>query len=92
MPTSKRMEEDCWTRRLSVHPLWSYMAGLSVDALWTQTAKNPYRKLEKNIPRKGIARPQSQSPHSCVCERFLYSQDRSAYSAAGIMWTDPGNI
>jgi hypothetical protein len=35
----------------------------------------------KNIPRKGIARPQSQFPHSC--ERFIYSNDLSAYSAAG---------
>jgi hypothetical protein len=25
------------------------------------------------IPRKGIARPQSQFPHSCVCERFIWS-------------------
>ncbi len=25
------------------------------------------------IPFRGIARPQSQFPHSCVCERFIYS-------------------
>ncbi len=31
------------------------------------------------IPFLGIARPQSQFPHSCVCGRFIYSQDRSAY-------------
>ena len=39
--------------------------------------------------------PQSrfpQSPHSCVCERLIYSHNRSAYSAAGNMWTEPGNI
>jgi hypothetical protein len=42
-----------------------------------------YRKFETNIPRKGIVRPQSQFPHSCVCERFIYSHDQSAYSAAG---------
>jgi hypothetical protein len=47
------------------------------------TAKKQYRKFETNIPRKGIARPQFQFPHSCVCEQFIYSQDRSAYSAAG---------
>ena len=29
------------------------------------------------IPRKGIARPQSQFPHSCLCARFMYSQDQS---------------
>jgi hypothetical protein len=27
-------------------------------------------------------RPQSQFPHSYVCERFIYSHNRSAYSAA----------
>jgi hypothetical protein len=46
------------------------------------TAKTQYRKFETNIPRKGIAPPQSQFPHSCVCKRFIFSHDRSAYSAA----------
>jgi hypothetical protein len=34
------------------------------------------------IPRKGIAGPQSQFPHSCVCQRFIYSQYRSTYFSA----------
>ncbi len=38
------------------------------------TAKTQYRKFETNIPRKGIVQPQYQFPHSCVCERFIYSQ------------------
>ncbi len=38
------------------------------------------RKSHFCVPRKGIARPQSQFPHSCVCERFIYFHDRSAYS------------
>jgi hypothetical protein len=42
-----------------------------------------FKKFETNIPKKGIARPQSQFPHSCVCERFICSHDRSACSAAG---------
>jgi hypothetical protein len=42
------------------------------------TAKTQNRKFETNIPRNEIARPQSQFPHSCVCDRFIYSQDRSA--------------
>ncbi len=45
--------------------------------------KDTMPKIRKNIPRKGIARPQSQFPHSCVCDRLIYCQDRSAYSAAG---------
>ncbi len=50
------------------------------------------KNCEANIPRKGIARPrpQSQFPHSRVCERFIYYHRRSAYSASGNMTTDPG--
>ncbi len=47
------------------------------------TAKTPYRKYETNVLRKETARPQSQFLHSCFCERFIHSHDRSAYSAAG---------
>ncbi len=46
---------------------------------------------KKNIPIKGIARPQSQFPHSCACERFIYSHNRSAFSDAENMLTDPRN-
>jgi hypothetical protein len=49
------------------------------------TAKNQHRKFETNILRKGTARPQSQFLYSCVCGRFIYSQDESTYSAAGNM-------
>jgi hypothetical protein len=56
------------------------------------TAKTKCRKFETNIPRKGISGPQSQFPHSCVCERIIYSHDGSACSAGGYMLTDPGNI
>ncbi len=41
-----------------------------------------FQKRNLCIPRKGIARPQSQFLHSCVCERYVYSQDRSTYLAA----------
>ncbi len=78
---------------------WKGFAALWQWGTWGQqlgikahTAKNQYWKFETNIPRKGIARPQSRFPHLCVCERLLYSYHRSAYSAAGNMWTDPGNI
>jgi hypothetical protein len=40
------------------------------------------RKSHLGIPFLGFARPQSQFPHSCVCERFIYSQDQSTYLAA----------
>ena len=34
------------------------------------------RKSNYVFPEKGIAQPQSQFPHSCVCEQFIFSQDR----------------
>ncbi len=45
--------------------------------------KGAIPKFETNIPRKGIARPQYQFPHPCVCEPFIYSHVWTAYSAAG---------
>ncbi len=66
---------------------------LKVSAwLSNHNAKTKCRKYETNIPGKGIAGPQSQFPHSCVCEGIVYSHDGSVFSAGGNMWTDPGNI
>ncbi len=67
---------------------------MSISFAHTLYSLNQHQKLQqqKNIPRKGIAQPQYQFPHSYVCERFIYSYYRSAYSAAGNMWTDPWNI
>ncbi len=43
--------------------------------LWTHCNENPiYEFLFW-----GIALPQSQFSHLCVCERFIYSQNRSTY-------------
>jgi hypothetical protein len=36
------------------------------------TAKTKCRKFETNIHRKGISGPQSQFPHSCVCEQIIH--------------------
>ncbi len=56
------------------------------------TAKTQYRKFETNIPRKEIERPQSQFPHSYVCERFIYSHHSLPILLQENMWTDPGSI
>jgi hypothetical protein len=48
------------------------------------TAKTKYRNFETNISRKGLSGSQSQFPHSCDCERFIYSHDRSPCSAGEI--------
>jgi hypothetical protein len=39
-----------------------------------------------------IAWPQSQFLHSCVCERFISSQDRSTYFLQQNRQTDLGNV
>ncbi len=53
------------------------------NIIFACTAKTQYRKFETKILRKGTAGLQSQFIHSCFCERFIYSHDWSAYSAAG---------
>ncbi len=54
----------------------------SLLTLLYYTAKTLYRKFETNVPRNEIARSRSKFLHSCFDERFIYSHDRSAYSAA----------
>ncbi len=51
-----------------------------------------YRKFETNIPRNETARIRSQFPHSCICDRFLYSHDRSAYAIQLNRRIDRGNV
>ncbi len=63
--------------------LWRWQS----DALTTLQGKS-----HLCIPFLGIARPQPQFPHSCVCEQFIQSQDRSTYFLQQIRQTDCGNI
>ncbi len=69
---------------------------LAVDATNRDTLYkiNPtlQRQFRLYIPFLGIARPQPQFPHSCVCERFIYSQDRSTYFLQQKIQTHRGNI
>ncbi len=57
--------------------------------LWLGTLQRQFRLY---IPFLGIARPQPQFLHSCVCERFIYSQDRSTYFPQQKRQTHRGNI
>jgi hypothetical protein len=41
----------------------------------TVTVSSLQGKAHLCIPFQGIAWPQSQFSYSCVCERFIYSQD-----------------
>ncbi len=50
------------------------------------------RKSHLCILFLGIARLQSKFPHSCACERFIYSQDLSTYFLQQKRQIDSGNI
>jgi hypothetical protein len=50
------------------------------------------RQFRLYIPFLGIARPQPQFPHSCVFERFIYSQNQSIYILQQNNQTHRGNI
>ncbi len=54
--------------------LYLYICGVFYHAL--------QRNLNLCIPRKGIARPQSQFSHLCVCERSIYSHVWPTYFPA----------
>jgi hypothetical protein len=47
--------------------------------------------IRTDIPRKGIARPQSQFPHSSVCDLHIPKIGLPILLQEN-MWTDPGNI
>jgi hypothetical protein len=47
--------------------------------------KDKIPKFRNKYSQKRNIVSQSQFPHSCVCERFIYSHDRSPYSAGGNM-------
>ncbi len=57
--------------------MWESGAGF----LWIYyTAK----KIDLCIPRNETTRSRSQFPHSCFCERFIYSNDRSFSMNVGV--------
>jgi hypothetical protein len=58
----------------------------------TPAVRTLQRQSRLYISFLGIVRPQPQFPHSCVCERFIYSQDRSTYFLQQKKQTHRGNI
>ncbi len=58
--------------------LW-WFPGLQTSTLnlWT-CAHALYRKFKAYISRNETARPRSQFLYSCICERFIYSHNRSS--------------
>jgi hypothetical protein len=55
---------------------------LSILHVLVYTAKNQYRKFENKYSQKRNCVATDPISTSCVCERFIYCHDGSAYSAA----------
>ncbi len=79
--TNLGARDKTWLLAISGHPsssaypciIYSIALGHTDQRLWRST-------LQRNF--LGIARPQSQFLHSCICQRFIYSQDLSTYFPA----------
>ncbi len=79
-----------WVDRTRVPPWHAMLVKTRAEMTWLpprhETEATDYSTLQGKshlcIPFLGIARPQYQFPHSCVCDRFIYSQDWSTYFPA----------
>jgi hypothetical protein len=70
-----------------------YFSAMTISKkLYEQACPALQRQFRLYIPFLGIARPQSQFPHSCVFERFIYFQDQSSYFLQQNRQTHRGNI
>jgi hypothetical protein len=76
--TSLAWREPHAARQPPQPPRW--VSSCLVSRIFFTRNSTLQRNLDLCIPRKGIAWPQSQFPHSC--ERFIYSQDQSTYFPA----------
>ncbi len=77
----------CFNSNSTVLCVLGENAKLTPLSLWDSTLQRQFRLY---IPFLGIARSQPQFPHSCVWERFIYSQDRSTYFLQQKRQTHPG--
>ncbi len=82
------------SQNYSQSQLSSKLIAVSCYCLVVAVSSTLLRRSDLCIPRNETARPHSQFPHSCICDRFIYSQDRSTFSILRqqIRQTDPGNI
>ncbi len=73
---SSQVQDRAWSYQTYVCAGTLKLADVFVKFwLIAQVTSCTAKTIETNIPRNGIAWPLSQFPHSCVCERFMYSHD-----------------
>ncbi len=63
--------------------IWVY----SLTLRFLQTSYTLHQKFDTSIPRNETARHRSQFVHSCICERFIYFHNQSAFFSC-IAFTD----
>ncbi len=67
-------EEDLWTTWGKIINEWDTQGNRKLPQIKVRLSITLQGKYHLCIPLLGIAQPQSQYPHSCVCERFIISQ------------------
>jgi hypothetical protein len=86
LPESAPLKEiiSIWSRRADSEPNRNNLFSTRQirDHYFCTADAELQRKSHLCIPRQGIALPQFQFSHSCVCERFICSQDGSTYFPA----------
>ncbi len=89
----------------TINPVVNFLFGFTLNEIPKKTfildSHQPFicgalpalqRQFRLYIPFLGKARRQPQYPHSCVYERFIYSQDQSTYFLQQNRKTHRGNI
>jgi hypothetical protein len=74
-PRRRRMSPGTGRRGAGTSPYEAKLSWVSCSVSDPHCNENPIYEF----PEKEIARPQSQFPHSGVCEWFIYYQDRSTF-------------
>ncbi len=79
--------------------LLTYSKGPFYSTVYSPQLQGALHALQRNNTENSVqifpekeSRGDSPNFPINVCERFIYSHDQYAYSAAGNMWTDPVNI
>ncbi len=87
--TFSQLFRQFWNQKFCIF-LYPYWFLKNIGKLITQ--RTLQRKSHFCIPFLGILRSQSKFPHSWVCERFIYSQDRSTYFLQQNRQINRGNV
>ncbi len=82
-----------WDNTFNVlHNLWTVLYKYSLTLRLLQTSYTLHQQLDTSFPRNETVRHRSQFLHLCICERFIYFLNQSAYFAILRLRTNRGNL